>query len=131
MGKLVNIENNFLIATASYSENPELTFGIYFEKKDRGKILLFPMDQITTTGFISLCDYEKKPFEREFKINTLYRHYKNKDYFALYPAIHPVEKQEYAIYMSLYAPYKLWARPMSMFLDFMPEKNENRFTEIA
>jgi len=53
----------------------------------------------------------------EFQPGSMYRHYKGNLYKALHIAMHTETEEPLAIYQALYGEAKIWARPLSMFLD--------------
>ena len=66
-------------------------------------------------------DFEKKYKEvedkkREIQLGVVYRHFKGKEYKTLYLAEHTETKEQLVIYQALYGDYKIYARPLGMFL---------------
>ncbi len=49
--------------------------------------------------------------------NEVYQHFKGKQYKIITIASHTETEEELVIYQGLYAPYKVYARPVSMFLE--------------
>lgn len=63
--------------------------------------------------------------ERELKKGSLYRHYKNKWYFAIDKSINSETREEYVTYFPLYQkPIMLFVRPLTMFLDEIEEDRQ-------
>ena len=52
---------------------------------------------------------------REIKLNTVYNHFKNKQYKVLHLAEHTETREEMIIYQALYGAHKIYARPYDMF----------------
>lgn len=52
---------------------------------------------------------------REIKINTVYNHFKNKQYKVLHLAEHTETEEEMIVYQALYGQHKVYVRPYEMF----------------
>ena len=52
---------------------------------------------------------------REIKLNTVYNHFKNKQYKVLHLAEHTETGEEMIIYQALYGAHKIYTRPYDMF----------------
>ncbi len=62
-----------------------------------------------------------------------YRHYKGGEYQVIDTAIHSETEEQLVIYRPLYGEGRLWARPLSMFLETVVFAGEEtpRFSLIA
>lgn len=54
--------------------------------------------------------------DRELKIHGIYRHFKGKIYIVEDVAYDSETEEEMVVYRALYGEYKLWVRPLKMFL---------------
>ena len=52
---------------------------------------------------------------REIKTNTVYNHFKNKQYKVLHLAEHTETTEALVVYQALYGEQKIYARPYEMF----------------
>lgn len=52
---------------------------------------------------------------REIKTNTVYNHFKNKQYKVLHLAEHTETAEALVVYQALYGEQKIYARPYEMF----------------
>ena len=52
---------------------------------------------------------------REIKLNTVYNHFKNKQYKVLHLAEHTETGEEMIVYQALYEQHKVYVRPYEMF----------------
>ncbi len=59
-------------------------------------------------------------------VNSIYKHYKNKYYKTLYIAKHTETNENLVIYKALYNK-KIYARPLSMFIDKVNDKPRFEF----
>lgn len=64
---------------------------------------------------------------REVHIGGRYRHFKGNEYEVLYVATHSESLEPLVIYRALYEDGKVWARPMSMFLDTVLHNGTSQF----
>lgn len=59
---------------------------------------------------------------RKVAVGALYKHYKNhKTYKVLCEAVHSETGEALVIYEAMYDDHKIWARPKSMFLEYVTD----------
>ena len=63
--------------------------------------------------------------QREIKVKTIYRHFKNNLYFVEDIAIDSEDRSLMVVYRALYGEYKLFVRSYDMFMEEVPEGKEN------
>ena len=71
--------------------------------------------------------------DRTIKPGTKYRHFKGKEYLALYQAKHSETLEDMVVYQPLYGERGIWVRPLSMFLEKVEVNGEivERFMEVG
>lgn len=70
--------------------------------------------------------------ERVIKVGSKYKHYKGNEYVVISIAKHTETEEDLVIYKALYDDFKVWARPIGMFLSMVEKDGKvfNRFEEI-
>ena len=68
--------------------------------------------------------------ENEIKVGDIYKHFKGNVYKIIAIAKHTETEEELIIYQQVDQPQKVWARPISMFIDII-EKNNNKFSRFT
>ncbi|GAA0117360.1 DUF1653 domain-containing protein [Clostridium senegalense] len=74
--------------------------------------------------------------ERKVTVKKIYRHFKDKLYFVEDIATNTETEEVMVVYRALYGEYKLFVRPINMFLQKVPKEKENptgqeyRFMEV-
>jgi hypothetical protein len=58
------------------------------------------------------------------KENSIYEHYKGYRYKVISVALHTETLEELVIYQALYGDFKIWVRPLFMFLENVNIENE-------
>lgn len=63
--------------------------------------------------------------KRFIQAMRVYRHFKGNLYYVIGTAIHTETEEEMVVYQALYGDYKMFVRPMKMFLEEVPKGKEN------
>ena len=63
---------------------------------------------------------------REVETSSVYRHYKGNYYYVLSLAEHTETYETLVIYHALYGEGYIYARPMEMFLEEVPEEDQHK-----
>ena len=70
----------------------------------------------------TLGPHFERLYDRNVIVGAIYRHYKNhKVYRVLCEAKHSETEEALVIYEALYDDHKIWARPKSMFLEYVTD----------
>ena len=66
---------------------------------------------------------------REIKTNTVYNHFKNKQYKVLHLAEHTETDETLVVYQALYGEQKIYARPYEMFASEVDKEKYPKATQ--
>ena len=66
---------------------------------------------------------------REIKTNTVYNHFKNKQYKVLHLAEHTETTETLVVYQALYGEQKIYARPYEMFASEVDKEKYPKATQ--
>ncbi len=66
---------------------------------------------------------------REIKTNTVYNHFKNKQYKVLHLAEHTETTEALVVYQALYGEQKIYARPYEMFASEVDKEKYPKATQ--
>ena len=66
---------------------------------------------------------------REIKTNTVYNHFKNKQYKVLHLAEHTETVETLVVYQALYGEQKIYARPYEMFASEVDKEKYPKATQ--
>ena len=66
---------------------------------------------------------------REIKTNTVYNHFKNKQYKVLHLAEHTETTEALVVYQALYGEQKIYARPYEMFASEVDKEKYPKVTQ--
>lgn len=66
---------------------------------------------------------------REIKTNTVYNHFKNKQYKVLHLAEHTETAEALVVYQALYGEQKIYARPYEMFASEVDKEKYPKATQ--
>ncbi|MCI8554159.1 MAG: DUF1653 domain-containing protein [Clostridiales bacterium] len=89
------------------------------------------MDKIK--GFVYMTAHIGGLEKRVFRPGAVYRHFKGRQYRALYTARHSETGEVLAVYQQLYGEQSIWVRPLEMFLGTVERDGsmQYRFEETA
>ena len=87
---------------------------------------------ITSTSTFSHTTGQMMPLATKI-VSGVYQHYKGNYYLVFFVARHTETEEEMVVYQSLYGEYRIWSRPLTMFLETVEYngKTQPRFTWIT
>lgn len=120
----------YVFLTTSLETEEQRQVVVYYDKEKPNEILLVNKDKLDKIDLKNKFEFSTVR-SRDLSLDTVYTHYKDKDYLSYYKAIDVENGTEYCVYQALYDDKGMFARPLDMFLGTVEYKGQEilRFVE--